>query len=391
MKLFFIHEVSYEDKVIFEMHEFPEILASRSHDIYFYDFPERASKLKFPRSDRKRRISGRVHQESRLNLISPRTISHGIFQRLSVLPFSFFDLHHQLKSIRPNVIVTYAVPTYGLQILLIAKFLRIPVVYRAIDVSHMIRESKLNSLVNTLEGIIIKKSDYISCNNVAMKDYVISRGAIPRKVVINYAPVDFAHFRSSMNLEKIDLKNLFFLGTLFSFTGLEEFILAADRDQLFKEGYTLTIVGSGERYESLNSLVKSLNLGDKVRFTGMIPYADLSVYLNEAGIALNPFVKSTLTDIALPHKVIQYAAAERPIVSTPLDGLKGLFDKDQTIFWASTPKEMVQKIRDINNMQLKDLKSRINLQTESLKSKLELSAVIESFESVLNTASEGVL
>ena len=391
MKLFFIHEVSYEDKVIFEMHEFPEILASRSHDIYFYDFPERASKSKFPRSNRKRRISGRVHQESRLNLISPRTISHGIFQRLSVLPFSFFDLLHQLKSIRPDVIITYAVPTYGLQILLIAKLLRIPVVYRAIDVSHMIRESKLNGLINTLEGIVIKKSDYISCNNVAMKDYVISRGATPRKVIINYAPVDFAHFRSSVNLEKIDLKNLFFLGTLFSFTGLEEFILAADRDQLFKEGYTLTIVGSGERYESLNSLVKSLNLGGKVRFTGMIPYADLSVYLNEAGIALNPFVKSTLTDIALPHKVIQYAAAERPIVSTPLDGLKGLFDKDQTIFWASTPKEMVQKIRDINNMQLKDLKSRINLQTESLKSKLELGVVIESFESVLNTASEGVL
>ena len=263
-----------------------------------------------------------------------------------------------------------------------------PIARSAIDVSHLIRESKLNSLVKVFEGLIIKKSDYISCNNTAMRNYVESRGANSRKVFVNYAPVDFAHFRSSKKLAKRNLKNLFFLGTLFPFTGLEEFILAADRDRLFKEGYKLTIVGSGDRFESLKSLVESLNLGSTVCFTGMIPYADLSGYLNEAGIALNPFVKSTLTDIALPHKVIQYAAAERPIVSTPLNGLTGLFDRDQTIFWASTPEEMVEKIRDINKMRIVDLESRIQLQTESLKSKLELKVVIASFESVLNTANE---
>jgi hypothetical protein len=116
----------------------------------------------------------------------------------------------------------------------------------------------------------------------------------------------------------------------------------------------------------------------------MIPYADLSKYLNLAGIALNPFVKSPLTDIALPHKVIQYAAAELPIVSTPLDGLLGLFDTDQTIFWARTPEEMVDLIRTVNKMQLIDLEARIQLQTDTLNSKLESNKVIESFESVLN-------
>jgi glycosyltransferase involved in cell wall biosynthesis len=391
MKLFFIHEVSYEDKVIFEMHEFPEILALRSHDIYFYDFPERTSRIKFPRSDRKRGISGRVHEESRLNLISPRTISFGILQRISVLPYSFFDLYRKLHAIKPDVIVTYAVPTYGLQVLLLAKMLKIPTVYRAIDVSHMIRKSKLNSLVKILEGIVIKRSTYISCNNTAMRDYVISRGANSEKVTTNYAPIDFAHFRRSADLREKCLKNLFFLGTLFSFTGLKEFILAANRDLLFEDGYTLTIVGSGEEHNSLESLVDSLQLSDKIHFTGMIPYADLSKYLNLAGIALNPFVKSPLTDIALPHKVIQYAAAELPIVSTPLDGLLGLFDTDQTIFWARTPEEMVDLIRTVNKMQLIDLEARIQLQTDSLNSKLESNKVIESFESVLNAAREGTL
>ena len=391
MKLFFVHEVSYEDKVIFEMHEFPEILAARSHAIYFYDFPENHSRRRFYSRGKTRIISGRVNQDSSVNLISPNTLFFGILQRILVIPLSFFDLFIKLNVLKPDVIITYAVPTYGLQILLLGKLFKIPVVYRAIDVSHLIRKSTLNHIVKAIEGILIRWSDFISCNNLAMRNYVVSRGAKPENVFLNYAPVDFDHFKNVHDDKLINLKNLFFLGTLFTFTGLEQFIAAAHRNGLFLEGYTLTIVGSGERYESLNSLAKSLGLEESVRFTGMIPYSDLSRYTREAGIALNPFIKSTLTDIALPHKVIQYAAAERPIVSTPLEGLTGLFDEDQTIFWAETSEEMIEKIREINRMPIGDLGARIKRQTESLKNKLNLSTVIDSFESILYKAKEGAL
>jgi glycosyltransferase involved in cell wall biosynthesis len=287
------------------------------------------------------------------------------------------------------VIVTYAVPTYGLQILLLGKLFKIPVIYRAIDVSHLIRESKLNYLVNILEGIVIKKSNFVSCNNTAMQNYVIARGAMPDNVKLNYAPVDFEYFKGNKIIDTLNLKNLLFLGTLFPFTGLEEFINTAHRQNLFQEGYTLTIVGSGERYEALYSLVKSLDLEPYVHLSGMVPYSNLSGYLSEVGITLNPFLKSTLTDIALPHKVIQYAASERAIVSTPLEGLKGLFDKEQTIFWAKNSEEIVERIREINKMSLGELEARITLQTESLKSKLDPNIVIVSLESLLRISKKG--
>jgi glycosyltransferase involved in cell wall biosynthesis len=389
MKLFFVHEVSYLHKVIFEMHEFPEILASRSHDVYFYDFPERSSKEVSSAKGGTRFIAGRVIPDSEINLISPRTWSHGILQRLLVIPYSFFDLLRKLICLKPDLIVTYAVPTYGLQILLLGKLLKIPVVYRAIDVSHLIRKSNLNSIVKILEGILIKRSNYISCNNLAMRDYVISRGAKPEYVSLNYAPVNFDHFKIFEGTKDLNLKNLFFLGTLFSFTGLEQFISAAHRAGLFNEGYTLTIVGSGERYNSLNDLVRSLGINESVRLTGMIPYSELPGYIRQAGIAINPFIKSTLTDIALPHKVIQYAAAERTIVSTPLEGLSGLFDTEGTIFWAKSPEEMIEKIREINRMPLAKLGDRILTQTVALKEKLALSVVIGSFEEVLYKAEKG--
>ena len=40
MRLLFIHEVNYRDKVVFEMHDFPELLALAGHDVTFIDFGE---------------------------------------------------------------------------------------------------------------------------------------------------------------------------------------------------------------------------------------------------------------------------------------------------------------------------------------------------------------
>ena len=40
MRVLFVHEVSFLDKPIFEMHEFPEYLASRGHEVHFVDFLE---------------------------------------------------------------------------------------------------------------------------------------------------------------------------------------------------------------------------------------------------------------------------------------------------------------------------------------------------------------
>jgi glycosyltransferase involved in cell wall biosynthesis len=383
MKLFFVHEVSYLDKVIFEMHEFPEILSIRSHEVYFYDFPEKSSRSGKNKCARTRVIPGRVHKNAKISLITPRTFLYGLMQRLLVIPYSFFHLYYKIKQTGPDVIITYAVPTYGLQILLIGKMLKIPILYRAIDVSHLIRESKLKTVINFLEKLVIRNSDFVSCNNLSMLNYVVSRGCKIENVSLDYAPIDFQHFKNAKKISNVNLKKLFFLGTLFPFSGLEEFISTANQSGLFKDGYIFTIVGSGERYDSLRNLIETLGLNDSVKMTGMIPYTSLSIHLESAGITLNPFKKSAVTDTALPQKVIQYAAAERPIVSSPLEGLVGLFDERETVFWASTPEEMVNTIRLINDMPLSELEERLERQSNHLASKLDAENVISSFESVL--------
>ena len=40
MRILFVHEVNYRKKVIFEMHDFPELLSLAGHDVVFVDFAE---------------------------------------------------------------------------------------------------------------------------------------------------------------------------------------------------------------------------------------------------------------------------------------------------------------------------------------------------------------
>jgi glycosyltransferase involved in cell wall biosynthesis len=365
------------------MHEFPELLSLRNYRVYFFDFPERLTK-----NDKKsfmgtQRIAGRVYTEAKLELITPKAFFFGILQRIIATFTSTFGLILNLRKIKPDIIVTYAVPTYGLQVILIAAILNIPVIYRAIDVSHLIRSSKMNFLVYFIEGIVIRRSNLVSCNNLALKKYVESRGAKPGSTILTYAPINLEHFRELDSLETANLKNLVFLGTLFSFSGLDDFITQAFNDDLFKEGYNLTILGDGEHGKYLRRLVSELNLSESVRFLGIVPYEKLSLEMKSCGVALNPFRKSKLTDRAIPHKVMQYAASGKLIVSSPLEGLMGLFDQEESIFWAKDAKDMVAMIRKINVTPLSDLKLRIQQQKNLVVARLRTGLVVDEFESTL--------
>ena len=383
MRYLFAHEVNYRTKVIFEMHEFPELLASKGHEVHFLEFPERAKRDDFRAKPGQESMKGRVYSDASINLITPLTVAYGIVQRLTFFFTSFFQIPMILKKIKPDLIVTYAVPTFGLQLLIAGRILQIPVLYRAIDVSHQIRKSVFKSAIKLIEGLVIRFANFVSCNNSAMQSYVVSRGALLENTEVNYAPINIGHFRSMSSGKLGDLKELVFLGTLFEFSGLEEFIIEANTAGLFNEGYKLSIIGGGERFEALSQLVKGNSLETAVILHGFIQYRELGDFLQNPGIAINPFQKNSLTDTALPHKVIQYAAARKVIVSTSLEGLQGLFDGNETIFWVSNPSEMVSAIRRISIENKITLVGRLDRQDSVFETKLDNEKNLNSFDSLL--------
>ena len=351
VKILFVHEVSYRKKVIFEMHEFPELLASRGHDVSFFDFDEGAKFWNGGLSPRDEVIAGRVHAEGKIRLVRPFQLGIPGLDRLLATVTSSWALRRLIKGGGFDAIVLLAVPTYGLQTLHAARKAGVPVAFRALDVSHKIRNNALGWAIKQVEKRIYRNADLVLGNNPAMTAYCERLGSRTKPSMTLLAPVDLSHFssvaapselRASLGIEAAD-RVITYMGSFFYFSGLDEIIRSFGAAVATGEadGVKLLLIGGGEQDAELRALAKTLGLEGKVIFTGFINYSQLPQHLALSTVAINPLKKSLVTDTALPHKVLQYLALGLPVVSTPLDGLRAVFGESAGIRWAATPAEIM--------------------------------------------------
>lgn len=338
MRLLFIHEVNYVSKVIYEMHEFPELLALRGHDVTFFHYPEGggARSLRTTR----REIRGRAYPEAKITLVTPPTFGGGRLERLAAPLLDLPSLRREIRHGGYDAIVLYAVPTTGWQTVAIARRAGVPVIFRALDVSHEIRKTAFTPLIKRAEETVYRDATLLSANNPALAEYCVQASGRVGPVSVDLPPVDLAHFerpvddiRSRYGLSP-EHRVIAYMGSFFDFSGLDDVLLALrpafDADPLLR----LVLIGGGELEPRLRELRDQHGLSDRVVFTGVVPYAELPEHLGMADVAINPFRAQRVTDVAFPHKVLQYMAAGVPAVSTSLKGLRGVLGDDAGVRWA---------------------------------------------------------
>jgi glycosyltransferase involved in cell wall biosynthesis len=379
MKILVVHEVDYLEKVIYEIHEFSELLALAGHEVTFFHFQEEARRS----SDnlfRDVKISGRVYPDAKFRLIGPHQFGIPILDRFWVTLSCIPILNQLFRKNKFDLVLLYAVPTFGIQTILLAKLFKIPVIFRALDVSHKLRKTPFEVLIKKIERFVYKHADLISANNSAMAEYCMDLGQRTSNSVVHYPPLDLKHFdnfsittklRNNLSIRETD-KVILYLGSFFYFSGLINVIkefskLSTETDQI-----RLLLVGGGEQDKALRKLVKDLNLTSKVIFTGYIAYQDLPQYLHLADVAINPLESNLVTNTALPNKVLQYLASDLPVVSINLKGLKSIFNNNPAITWCDTPEEVIQEAFK--------LVVESNLAQLSESSKSELKSILKQFE-----------
>lgn len=346
MRILFIHEVNYRNKVIFEMHEFPELLSLRGHDVTFFHYPEHPDRPRRSLRTKRELITGRVHPDARITLVTPPTFGGGSAERY-IAPFlSSPALRREVRSGNYDVVVLYAVPTTGWQTIAFARRIGLPVVFRALDVSHKIRKSLVISLVRAAEKFVYRNATVLSANNPALAEYCVQLSGRSGPTRVNLPPIDLTHFqevtagdgdvRAELGIAAND-KVLLYMGTFFGFSGLDTVLVGLLGEFARHPDLKLVLVGGGELEPRLRELVGEYDLDDRVKFTGIIPYAKLPGYLRIADVAINPFVPEMVTHVALPHKVLQYMAAGIPAVSTALRGIQGILGAESGVTWVEGP------------------------------------------------------
>ena len=396
MKILFVHEVSWQKKVTYEIHDFPELLQLRGHDVSFIEYDEASTIGPTKAKVRKRHFWGtesigtRAHFGSSVRVITPWRIFPSIFGRLFAVFFHPLIILRELVLNRPDVIAIYSIPTNGWQTVILAHLLKIPTLFRAIDVSHQIRDTKFSRFVHLLERFVYSNSDYVCANNEVLRQYCIARGASPAKSTVVYPGIDTDRFYPAppnRNLQnKLGIQStdsvLLFMGTIFRFSGLDELIVEFCSTLRKNPSLKFLVVGDGEDFVQLLQLVNKLELQHQVLLPGRIEYDLLADYIRLGHVALLPFRPELVTNGALPGKVLQYLACGIPTIATPLIGLQSMISKEEGVLYVNDLSDMAKTAFEL----LSDAEHRIQLSNCGIKLmslKCNWPTQIDSFEKIL--------
>jgi glycosyltransferase involved in cell wall biosynthesis len=390
LKVLFVHEVSYTKKPIYEMHEFPEYLARRGHEIVFFEFDE-GRKFWVSGSEAAQQIENRVFKDAKVSIQRPLQLGVPGIDRLLVMLTSIPRLRSLLKGGGFDVVVLYAVPTYGIQTLYFARKNEVPVIFRALDVSHKIRSSFLAPFIKMIERHVYRKAKLVSANNSAMENYCKSLAGREIGSTVNYPPLDLEHFEASHRDEDLRIRLgileneqvVCYMGTFFYFSGLVGAMTQFARRSKESPQIKFLLIGGGEQAKELEELARGLGIEQKVIFTGFVAYRELPRYLKLADIAINPLIPSLVAHVAFPNKVLQYLASGLVVASTPLRGLMTVFQESKNIVWGDTPDLVMDGAIDY----LQSLSNKIERRDRSVSSE-DLSLfypprTVEHFEETL--------
>jgi glycosyltransferase involved in cell wall biosynthesis len=335
LNILFVHEVDWENKVVFDFHSLSELLASFGHNIFVIDFEgfKRGKRLDniFTVKTEIKEFTGRSRQDISLTVIRPPMIKAPFLDRASAFVSNYLSIDKVLKDKKIDAIVLYSVPTNGYQVIKLAQRFNIPVVFRSIDaLYHLVPSRFFSAPTLSLETWVYNRCDRIMALSPKLSEYVLRLGKGGNKKVelllfgvdLNkFNPnIDCSDLRKSLGLAKDDLVVLF-VGTLFDFSGLDLYLEQFPKVVAQLPNVKLLIVGGGALLERLKKRAKELNIEKNVVFTGFQPFGLMPLFINLADVCINPFRLNATTRDIIPGKVLQYLACAKPVVATPLPGM----------------------------------------------------------------------
>lgn len=351
MRILFLHEVGYLSKPIFEMHEFPELLALEGNEVFFIDFEEKGRiRSPFPR-----KIRGRVYENAQITLQHSNFVGGGILSRIFTAVIAPVILLLTLRTCRPDVVVTYAVPTLGWQAAIICRLLGIPIVFRSIDISHELRGGSFSAFIRLSEKALLWSATAVSTHNQflarQLRDSIGSRALqlqvhLPPLAVPSPDPQAKPVTRDELGFCDDDVV-VVFMGTLFKFSGVVD--LARQFLDTRHPSLRLLIMGEGELAPALGQLISTSENASQVQYLGFVPHSLIWNYFLISDIAVNPFNRDLVTESALPNKLLQYQAAGLPVVSSELGGAKSVIGEGNGVVWCSGLEEILAALNELGH------------------------------------------
>lgn len=197
------------------------------------------------------------------------------------------------------------------------------------DLGAMIRSSPqipklLQPFGGALGDFLIKKNISISKAVTVTTDTLIESYNIPynkSKVIPNGVDIEHFHDCGNAKREELNLDGFLigYVGVLREWVDLEPVFIALSK---LNKDIKMLIIGREGRFQENVDLAKQYGVGDRVTFTGMVPYSQVPEYISAMDACIIPFQRCAISKNALPLKLFEYMACSRPVISTKLPAIE---------------------------------------------------------------------
>ncbi len=352
MRIVVVQETDWLRRGPHQQHHLFERLSLRGHDITVLDYP--ILRPHWPRESwvaprREQANVARIYEGARIRLITPATWSPRLLARPTSVLSHHAELRRLIRSACPDVIVSYALST-GLPALRLARRYRIPYVFHGIDALHAIVPSRLlQPFAHAVERWLFSAADEVLLINEHLRDYAVQMGAQPDRARVLRTGVDLRRFTPSADGASVRARwglrpgdfVLFFMGWLYRFSGVRE---VAESLRSAPPEVRLLVAGNGDDYPALQAL-RDAGLQDRLTLTGRVSYDQIPGLLAAADVCLLPFHTVPATEFIVPIKLYEYMAAGRPVVASPLPGVRRDVGEGNGVVYAPAPQQIEKALQ----------------------------------------------
>jgi glycosyltransferase involved in cell wall biosynthesis len=352
MKILVIQESDWVEKGPHQSHHLMERMSKKGHEVRVIDYEIlwRLHEDKSLVSTRKVfKNECKAVEGGDITVIRPSIVKFPALDYVSLLYTHRKEIKKQLDEFNPDVIIGFGILN-AMQAIRLAE--KTPFVYYLIDSLHrLVPKKAFQPLAKYIESKNLKRADRVVTINEKLKEYAIKMGANPEETQVVRAGIDAERYDPNIDGNEIrrdygikqDDSILYFMGTLFDFSGLKEVALELAKIKDEKPKIKLLFVGKGDAFDDLQKIKKEHDLNSQMILTGRQPFERIPEFVAAADICMLPAYNNEIMRDIVPIKMYEYMAMGKPVITTKLPGVMKEFGEDHGVIYVDRPEAILNK------------------------------------------------
>lgn len=354
MRILVVQESDWLERGPHNSHHIMERLSTRGHEVKVIDYEilwKANNTEKCLISKRKEFYNQHKSIDSgNITVIRPSIIKLPVFNYLSLVYTHYREIEKQINSFKPDIIVGLGIINANIAIRL-AKKNKIPFVYYVMDVLHrLVPQTHFQQIAAHVERNNMQNADRTISLTEGLREYTVSMGAMREKTAVIRTGIDFEHFNIDTDGKEMksqygikdDETVLFFMGWLYSFSGLKELSMKITKLPESSK-VKLLILGDGELWDTLQDIKNKHDNYNRIILAGWQPYSVVPRYLSAADICILPAHDNEIMKYIVPIKIYEYMAMRKPVIATALFGLQKEFGFGNGVNYIENIEEILEK------------------------------------------------